>query len=149
MGIISDAIESLDGAIHDSKTQSDLVSNLKNLFLVPEDQPDYPGLPDRETLAGMSRDAIGNLRNIKGLTQADQNYLAPYEHRAAARESWENGIINGVGYAAGSAIYTPVKVANRALSTVGINLPYGGSRSDPSIREIGQGIAGSLEGLSK
>lgn len=64
-----------------------------------------------------------------------QNLVAPYEHRAYAREN------------TGS----PLEAAQMGLMSLGYT-PFktfaGKSRSDPSFREIGQGLLGTLEGLA-
>jgi hypothetical protein len=68
---------------------------------------------------------------------ADHNQLAPLEHRAFAREwTQENPWLAVPSLAAAIPLYTAAKA-----------LGFTNARSKPSLREIGQGYAGILDGL--
>lgn len=126
------------------------MSRLGRLFLMPDNTPTSPGLPDQDALAKMPWLDLIALRNMTpNLTTRDQNYLAPYEHRAYAREN------SGTPYgafeqAASTPFFTAAKMAQKSADAYGNNgRLIGRSRSDPSLREIGQGLLGVWEGMTK
>jgi hypothetical protein len=63
-----------------------------------------------------------------------QNLLAPFEHRAFAREAVQENPLMALPIATGSLLYQPYK----ALM---------GSRSAPAWNQVGQGLLGVGEGL--
>jgi len=107
-------------------------------FVSPNDKPTTQGLPSTDEMSKMDWETLYKLRNQKGLSQEDQNYLAPYEHQAYARE-----MATGPGTALQQAIltlgYTPYKMI----------VAPGKSRSEPSLNEIGRGLLGAWQGLTK
>lgn len=64
-----------------------------------------------------------------------QNRLSPYEHRAFAREATAENPLMALPIAAGTLAYQPYKAL------------MGQSRSDPSLSQVGQGLAGVKDGL--
>lgn len=92
------------------------------------------GIPDEGSLAKMSWEELLNMRRNPKLTREDHNTIAPYEHRAYARENSTNPL-EAMKLAIGSVGYTPVKAIT------------GGSRSDPSLAEMVQGLTGVWEGV--
>ena len=136
MGIIDDVFKSVGDLASDKQFQDDVVTNAKKLAMVPEYSEYGKGaIPTEEELAKMSWPDLLQLRNSL-TTRADQNAVAPYEHRAYARE-FSGDPYSAAQNAIGSLGYSPAK---------GI---IGGARSDPSFREIGQGLRGVWEGLTK
>lgn len=63
-----------------------------------------------------------------------QGLLAPYEHRAFAREASAENPLMALPIAAGTLAYQPYKAMM-------------GSRSAPSLGQVGQGLLGVGEGL--
>jgi len=136
------------GALSDGEFRGGVLRQVKKLTLVPEHSPYGVGaIPPEEDLARMSWSDLLALRR-KLRTTADQNAVAPFEHRAYARENSDTPAAALQNIVA-TPMYSAAKVANRAADGVGLKLPIGGSRSDPSLREIGQGIVGAWEGLTK
>jgi hypothetical protein len=127
-----DAAKTMVGAIADSEFRRDVVRQARKLTLLPETSPYGVGaIPPEDALAKMSwADLLALRRKLK--STADQNAIAPFEHRAYARES------SG----------TTLSAIQNIVATP-MYLPIGGSRSDPSLREIGQGLVGAWEGLTK
>jgi len=106
------------------------------LALMPEASPYGQGeIPTEEALATMSWPDLLALRKKLG-NRYDQNAIAPYEHRAYARE-FSNTPMEGVQNFLSTLAYTPFKTV------------VGSSRSDPSFKEMGQGLIGIYEGLRK
>lgn len=128
--------KSVRDAVSDDQFQQDVVRNVRKLGLVPERSAYGAGaIPTEEALAKMSWVDLMALRK-KLTSREDQNAIAPYEHRAYARENSPD-LYSAAQNAVGSLGYTPYKAAT------------GGSRSDPSLSEIGQGLVGVWEGLAK
>lgn len=71
----------------------------------------------------------------RGAPREVQNLLAPYEHRAFAREATQENPLLALPIAAGALAYQPYKMIT------------GKSRSDPSLDQVGQGLLGVGEGL--
>ncbi len=136
-GIIADAIlKAAQNAIPDGQFLSDVGTNAKALMLMPEAAPYGVGnVPSEDALSKMPWSDLLQLRS-KLTTKAEQNAVAPYEHRAYARE-YSPDTYSAVQNAVGSLGYTAAKPI------------IGGARSDPSLREIGQGLLGAWEGWSK
>lgn len=108
-------------------------ANVNKLALMPPQ--DFTGLPSHDELLKLSWPELIALRKKLKTTEA-QNAVAPYEHRAYAREFSS----------------TPKEAATNALLSIGYT-PYkaltGVGRSDPSLQSIGYGLAGAWEGLTK
>lgn len=68
------------------------------------------------------------------LQPKQQNLVAPYEHRAFAREEVSAHPLMALPVAAGALAYQPYKMLM-------------GARSDPSFNQVGQGLLGVGEGL--
>ena len=85
-------------------------------------------------LAKMSHYDLYKQRLLPG---ADQNYLAPFEHRAFTREAVENNPLMALPVAASIPIYEIAKLLHLQK----------GARSDPSIASYLQGSFGIGEGL--
>lgn len=135
-GPLTQTLSNVAGAVTDPEFWSDIGSNATN-FLTPESAPTTPGLPTPEQLSAMPWSELLQLRKHPSLLQQDQNYIGPFEHRAYTREN--------------SA--TPSSAATNALMTLGYT-PYkalglGSARSQPSWSEIGQGLHGVWEGLTR
>ncbi|GAB3253173.1 hypothetical protein [Chitinimonas naiadis] len=95
------------------------------------------GIPSDDILAQMSWDALLELRKQYDGDKEAQNRLAPFEHRAYAREAvMAEPIRAGIGQSIMIPLYTLAKAA-------GIQ----SGRSDPSLKEIIQGYAGVGDGL--
>jgi hypothetical protein len=87
--------------------------------------------------AGMSHSELMMLRNQYPGTSNMQNVLAPYEHRAFAREQAQNKPIS-------TAITMPFLIPGyTAAKALGLH----GARSEPSLDQIKQGYTGLAEGL--
>lgn len=109
---------------------------VNKLALMPEASPYGRGeIPTEEALASMSWPDLIALRK-KLSSRYDQNAIAPYEHRAYARE-FSNTPMEGVQNFLSTLAYTPFKSV------------VGSSRSDPSFKEMGQGLMGIYEGLRR
>jgi hypothetical protein len=119
------------GALKDPQFLASLSNNAK----VMAGMQTATGLPDEQTLAKMDWPSLIDLRK-KFTGQDQQNVLAPYEHRAYARE-FTDGPIDALKMALFSTGYTPYKAAT------------GEGRSQPSLRAIGQGLLGTWEGMTK
>lgn len=65
-----------------------------------------------------------------------QDVLAPYEHRAFAREAVAENPLLALPIAAGTLAYQPYKMIT-------------GARSHPSFNQISQGLTGVGEGLQR
>lgn len=136
-GIIQDAIEAAKAAIPDKQFVDDVASSAAKMAGFPKkSQYGENGIPTEDELSKMPWLDLMELRS-KLKSKEDQNAVAPFEHRAYAREQAAEGAYPALQQAVGSVFYTPVKAVT------------GGSRSDPSFREIGQGLLGVLEGLAK
>ena len=122
--------------VGDPQFKQDVANNAMSLAGFPaKSVAGQNGLPTEADLAKMTWIDLMGLRS-KFKDEKDQNLLAPYEHRAYARES-----VNG-----------PLSAAQQAVSAIGYT-PYkaifGGTRSAPSWNELGQGLLGVAEGLAK
>jgi hypothetical protein len=110
-------------------------------------------LSKRYDLANMKWQDLLNLRKQFTNVPVIQNVLAPYEHRAYAREQVGGApnIYQGAKEALGLGVLTPgytgAKLANVIGKDIDPRLKFMGSRSDPSLAEIGQSYAGIGEGL--
>lgn len=93
------------------------------------------GLPADDTMAQMGWQDLINLR-AQLTDRGQQNQVAPYEHRAYARENVTNPL-----NALQMAVQIPGYQAFKAIN--------GNSRSDPSWSQVGQGLLGTWEGLTK
>lgn len=132
----SNLAKDVRGAATDPQFQQDVVRNVRRLGLVPERSPYGVGsIPSESDLAKMPWADLIALRK-KLTSREDQNAVAPYEHRAYARE-FSPDLYSAAQNAIGSFGYTPFKSIT------------GGSRSDPSWSEIGQGLLGVLEAQTK
>jgi lipid II:glycine glycyltransferase (peptidoglycan interpeptide bridge formation enzyme) len=98
-------------------------------------------LPEQErdkALAKMDHSDLYNLRSsMKGNKEA-QNVIAPFEHRAFAREATANNPLMSVPIAAAIPIYTAAKA-------VGLT----GARSGASVDEVVEGYTGLAEGIKR
>lgn len=74
----------------------------------------------------------------EGASQEEQNLLAPYEHRAFAREVVQENPLMALPVAAAIPIYA----AGKATGIIK-------ARSEPSLEEVKQGFIGLGEGLMK
>lgn len=129
--------EKMPPALLSSDFWSAVGDNAKK-FIVPHDTPTTNGLPSRDDMAKMKWEELFNLRKQNGLSKEDQNYIAPYEHQAYAREQADS----------------PYHAAQQAVLTLGYTpakaiLWPGQGRSDPSLNEIGRGLLGAWQGLTK
>lgn len=68
------------------------------------------------------------------LPKEQQDLLAPYEHRAFAREAVGENKLMALPIAAGSLAYQPYKMLM-------------GARSQPSLNQLAQGLLGVKDGL--
>lgn len=87
--------------------------------------------PDQ--LAAMQHAQLYMMR--QGASPDAQNQIAPYEHRAFAREATQEDLSNALPIAAGTLAYPFYKMAF-------------GARSQPSFSEVGQGLLGVGEGIA-
>lgn len=71
------------------------------------------------------------------LPSDQQDRIAPYEHRAFAREEVAEHPMMALPVAAGTLAYQPFKAL------------MGQSRSRPSLSQVGEGLTGVWEGLTK
>lgn len=71
------------------------------------------------------------------LPKNEQDRIAPYEHRAFARESVGDNPLMALPVAVGTMAYQPYKMLT------------GQSRSGASFNQMGQGLMGVYEGLTK
>jgi len=117
--------------LQDPQARQDMANNAR----VMAGMQTATGLPDEATLAKMDWPSLIEMRK-KYTSQDQQNVLAPYEHRAYAREN-VNSPLDVLSMAALTLGYTPYKALK------------GEGRSQPSIRAIGQGLLGTWEGMSK
>jgi hypothetical protein len=102
-------------------------------------QPKLASLLNNQTLsdlANLEHSALYNLRNRAPGTL--QNLIAPYEHRAFAREATAENPLMALPIAAAIPLYSGAK----ALGLIK-------TRSEPSLSEIGQGYLGIGEGIGK
>lgn len=145
MGLLSDMIDGASDLLGDRQFRDDVAGNAKKLILMPEHSPYGVGkIPPEEVLAKMPWQDLMELRG-KLTSKADQNAIAPFEHRAYARENSDSAF-EALQNVVATPMYTGAKVAHRMT---GGALPIGGSRSDPSFHELGQGIRGAWEGWTK
>lgn len=86
-----------------------------------------------ERLKGMDHASLYMARQHVPAEQ--QGQISPYEHRAFAREATAENPWMGLPIAAGTLAYQPYKAVM-------------GSRSAPSLSQVGQGLAGVGEGLA-
>lgn len=86
-----------------------------------------------DQLANLDHSVLLSARN--GAPKYVQNLLAPYEHRAFAREATMENPLLALPIASGAVLYQPYKAI------------MGKSRSDPSLNQMGQGLLGVGEGL--
>lgn len=94
---------------------------------------------DMEWMAQASHSDLYNLRE-KAETKEEQNLIAPFEHRAYAREAIQESpipIAAAIGITAGIPGYQAKKV-----------LGMTNSRSDPSIEQMVEGFKGVAEGVA-
>lgn len=93
------------------------------------------------SLASMSPSQLGSLDHAAlymaryGASPAQQAEIAPYEHRAFAREAVAENPLMALPIAAGTLAYQPYKVLT------------GQSRSPANLDQIRQGMTGVGEGL--
>lgn len=85
-------------------------------------------------LAQMSHAELYRLRSK--LPKSQQALIAPYEHRAFAREAVAENPWLAAPIAAGTLAYQPYKMLF-------------GARSEPSLKQVGYGLQGVYEGLFK
>lgn len=85
-----------------------------------------------EQLAALDHATLYAMRGY--LRPDQQNAVAPYEHRAFAREEVSQHPMMALPVAAGALAYQPYKMLM-------------GARSDPSFNQMGQGLLGVGEGL--
>ena len=90
---------------------------------------DIPG----DRLAKMPHDLLYNTRSR--VPSEQQNKIAPYEHRAFAREAIGENVLRAPAIAAGILAYQPYKMLT------------GKSRSSASLDQVLQGFAGVGEGI--
>lgn len=95
-----------------------------------------PGAITDDQLSKMPWDELNKLRAVYR-QQQDQNRLAPYEHRAYAREMTQANPIAAPVYAMMPPAYQALKVATGGQ----------GSRTTASWDELKQGMIGTGEGL--
>ena len=116
----------------DPQMQQDMGTNARNLFWMPDRTPS-PGLPTEEQLAKMDLGSIRQLRD-KHKGQSDQNYLAPFDHRAYVREFGDNAL---------------EKAVIGGVSPVGYGLGKQAGlingRSNSSLMAVYQGLLGALD----
>ena len=134
-GPLTELAQNVAGAATDSGFWGDVANNAAS-FMRPDDTPTTSGLPAPAQMGSMPWKALYDLRNKPGLSQTDQNYLAPYEHQAYAREY----------------THTPYDALQQAVLSLGYT-PYkqliSPGRSQPSAHEIGRGLLGAWEGMTK
>jgi len=87
---------------------------------------------DPQMLLQMSHAQLYSLRSK--LPKEQQNLLAPYEHRAFAREAVSENPWMSLPIAAGAFAYQPYKMLM-------------GARSSPDLKQLGYGLLGVKEGL--
>ena len=116
--------------LQDPQARQDMANNAR----VMAGMQTATGLPDDQTLAKMDWPALLQMRK-KYTEQDQQNVLAPYEHRAYARENTHSPT-DLLSMAALSLGYTPYKAIT------------GEGRSQPSLRAVGQGLLGAWEGIN-
>jgi len=97
------------------------------------------GIPPDEVLASLPWGDLLTLRKRFDGDKAAQNRLAPYEHRAFARELVEEQPVTGT---IGQGVLIPFYTLSKLL---GLEK----SRSDPSWEEIRQGFAGIGDGWAR
>lgn len=85
-----------------------------------------------ELLSRMDHSTLYRAR--EGAPRELQNVLAPYEHRAFARQATAENPWMALPIAAATMVYQPAKAL------------LGQSRSDPSLGQVGQGLYGVGEG---
>jgi hypothetical protein len=94
-----------------------------------------------DQLSGMDHATLYNLRS-RNQDPAMQALLAPYEHRAFARQATqENPLMS-----APIAVATPLYAGAKALGIAGRADP-GTPTTPPTMRQVGQGLLGVGEGL--
>ena len=71
----------------------------------------------------------------EGASLEDQNIIAPYEHRAFAREATQENPLMALPISIATLLYQPYKALQ------------GGSRSEPSWGQVKHGLIGVKEGL--
>lgn len=89
--------------------------------------------PDQ--LAQMPHSLLYSARGY--VPKEQQNLIAPYEHRAFAREATAENPLMSAPIAVGSLLYPLYKTA------------VSPGRSDPSFNQVGQGLLGVGEGLKQ
>lgn len=89
-----------------------------------------------EQLASMDNATLLMLRE-RNKDEVSQKLLAPYEHRAFAREETQRNPL----MAAPIALATPLYAGAKALGLIG-------SRTGPTLNQVGQGLTGVGEGLA-
>lgn len=100
------------------------------------------GIFDTDALARMRFGQLDELRSLYP-DQETQNLLAPYEHRAYAREIVAENPLMALGLLGAIPGYQIKKLVKKGL----LNQPY--SRSEPSMEQVKQGYMGLWEGLTK
>lgn len=81
----------------------------------------------------MDHASLYNARRL--VPGSEQGAISPYEHRAFAREATAENPWMGIPIAAGTVAYQPYKMLT------------GQARSEPSLKQVGQGLLGVGEGL--
>ena len=148
MGIIDSGISAASDLLNDKQLKDDVVANVKKMMLMPETSEYGQGaIPAEVDLSKMSWQELMKLRD-KLTNREDQNAVAPYEHRAYARDN-SGTPYEAIQQAIATPFYTGAKVINRVVNAAGVPMSIGGSRSDPSWSELGQGIRGALEALAR
>ncbi len=114
---------------------TDVLAQIKKAIANPKDTKLVSALDN--TLATMSHSDIFQLRDAASQDSAAQNIIAPYEHRAFARE-WasKDPLTAAASLVAAIPAYTAAKA-------VGLQ----GGRSSASLPELTQGFTGLGEGL--
>lgn len=107
------------------------------------------GLPTPDQLNTMPWGQLINLRNAHAQDQAAQDYLAPYEHQAYARETTRDSpILGGLQMAVLTPAYTAVKGLGiiNAARALGLVEDDGTKQSSASWGELGAGFKGIGQG---
>ena len=99
-----------------------------------------PDIPTQSEMTGMNWNDLATLRELlKNNPQANQQ-IAPYEHRAYAREEVRNNPLMAPAYLAMIPGYQLAKA-------LGFNMGNGG-QTPASLSQLSQGLMGVYDGLS-
>ena len=113
--------------------QANAHNPIGNIIPWTPDMTPSQGAPTPDQLAKMPFGAFSQLRD-QFPSQSDQNYLAPYEHRAYVREYGSNPLEKAI-----------LGVALPAGYNVGKSAGLIGGRSQPSLEEWRQSILGAFD----